>query len=118
MCRESYEKPVDTYEVNLMGTINVLECIRDSSNTKVGIFITTDKCYENKEQIWGYKEIDSLGGYDPYSSSKAACEVAINSRRQSFMNPNEYREHHKAIASVRAGNVIGGGDWAKDRDYS
>lgn len=115
LVRESYEKPIDTYEVNLMGTINILECIRASSNTKVGIFVTTDKCYENKEQLWGYKEIDSLGGYDPYSSSKAACEIAINSWRQSFMNPNEYREHQKAIASVRAGNVIGGGDWAKDR---
>lgn len=115
LVRESYEKPVYTYEVNVMGTINVLECIRNSKNTKVGIFITTDKCYENKEQVWGYKEIDALGGYDPYSSSKAACELLINSWKQSFLNPNNYAEHGKTLASVRAGNVVGGGDWAKDR---
>ncbi|HCJ57892.1 MAG TPA: CDP-glucose 4,6-dehydratase [Clostridiaceae bacterium] len=112
---QSYEQPVYTYEVNVMGTINVLECVRRTESAKVGIFITTDKCYENKEQVWGYKEIDSLGGYDPYSSSKAACEVAISSWRQSFMNPNQYNKHGKAIASVRAGNVIGGGDWAINR---
>ncbi len=113
--RVSYDIPVETYEVNVMGTINVLECIRHTKSTKVGIMITTDKCYENKEQIWGYKETDPLGGYDPYSSSKGAAEIAINSWRQSFMHPNEYSKHGKAIASVRAGNVIGGGDWAKDR---
>lgn len=112
---ESYEQPVYTYEVNLMGTINVLECVRSTDSVKAGIFITTDKCYENKEQVWGYKETDSLGGYDPYSSSKGACEIAINSWRQSFMNPSQYSEHGKAIASVRAGNVIGGGDWAANR---
>ena len=115
LVRLSYEIPVETYETNVMGTINVLECIRYSKATKVGIFITTDKCYENKEQLWGYKENDALGGYDPYSSSKGAAEIAIHSWRQSFMNPNDYYKHGKAIASVRAGNVIGGGDWAKDR---
>jgi len=113
--RLSYDIPVETYQINVMGTINVLECIRNTPSTKIGVFITTDKCYENKEQIWGYKETDSLGGYDPYSSSKGAAEMAINSWRQSFMNPKEYDKHGKAIASVRAGNVIGGGDWAKDR---
>jgi CDP-glucose 4,6-dehydratase len=77
--------------------------------------ITTDKCYENKEQLWGYRESDPIGGYHPYSSSKGAAEIAINSWRLSFFNPNEYDNHGKSIASVRAGNVIGGGDWAKDR---
>lgn len=113
--RTSYNYPVETYEVNVMGTINVLECIRKCETAKTGIFITTDKCYENKEQCWGYKETDSLGGYDPYSSSKAAAEIAVSSWRQSFMNPRNYNKHGKAIATVRAGNVIGGGDWSKDR---
>lgn len=111
----SYEKPVETYETNVMGTINVLEAIRKTKAAKVGIMITTDKCYENKEQLWGYRESDPIGGYDPYSSSKGAAEIAINSWRLSFFNPNEYDNHGKSIASVRAGNVIGGGDWAKDR---
>lgn len=111
----SYELPVDTYEINVMGTINVLEAIRNTAETKVGIIITTDKCYQNVEQVWGYRENDSLGGYDPYSSSKGAAEIAINSWRSSFMNPNNYESHGKSIASVRAGNVIGGGDWSKNR---
>lgn len=111
----AYKEPVDTYEINIMGTINVLECMRACKKKQVGIFITTDKCYENKEQIWGYRENEALGGYDPYSSSKACAEIAIASWRNSFMNPNEYNKHQKAIASVRAGNVIGGGDWADNR---
>lgn len=111
----SYEKPQETYEVNVIGTINILEEIKFSKSVKVGVFVTSDKCYENKEQIWGYRENDALGGYDPYSSSKAATEIAINSWRLSFFNPNKYEEHGKSISSVRAGNVIGGGDWAKDR---
>lgn len=115
LVRLSYENPVETYEINLMGTINVLEAIRKTKATKVGIMITTDKCYDNKEQIWGYRESDSLGGYDPYSSSKGAAEIAISSWRSSFFNPREFEKHGKSIASVRAGNVIGGGDWAKDR---
>ena len=115
LVRESYNTPYETYQTNLVGTINMLECIRCSNSLKVGIFITTDKCYENKEQIWGYKESDSLGGYDPYSSSKACCEIAIKSWRNSFMNPKDYKIHGKSISSVRAGNVIGGGDWARDR---
>lgn len=115
LVRLSYEQPVETYEINVMGTINILECIRNCNQTKVGIMITTDKCYENKEQLWGYKETDQMGGYDPYSSSKGAAEIAIASWRRSFFNPSDYRNHGKAIASVRAGNVIGGGDWAKDR---
>ena len=113
--RFSYEYPKETYETNVMGTLNVLECIRSTKNTKVGIMVTTDKCYENKEQIWGYRETDPFGGYDPYSSSKACAEILISSYRNSFMSPKEYEKHRKSIASVRAGNVIGGGDWAKDR---
>lgn len=115
LVRLSYDIPVETYEVNVMGTINVMEEIRKTEETKVGILITTDKCYENKEQIWGYRENEPMGGYDPYSSSKGAVEIAINSWRRSFFNPKDYEKHGKSIASVRAGNVIGGGDWAKDR---
>lgn len=115
LVRLSYEIPVETYQVNVMGTINVLEAIRKCESTKVGVMITTDKCYENKEQIWGYREDEPMGGYDPYSSSKGAAEIAISSWRRSFMNPKDYSKHGKSIASVRAGNVIGGGDWALDR---
>lgn len=115
LVRLSYENPIETYETNVMGTINVLEAIRKTKATKIGIMITTDKCYDNKEQLWGYRESDPLGGYDPYSSSKGAAEIAINSWRLSFMIPKDYEKHGKSIASVRAGNVIGGGDWAKDR---
>lgn len=115
LVRLSYEKPVDTYEVNVMGTIHILEAIRITESVKVGVMITTDKCYENKEQIWGYRENEPMGGYDPYSSSKGAAEIAIASWRQSYFNPDSYEKHGKSIASVRAGNVIGGGDWAKDR---
>lgn len=112
---QSYEIPVETYEINVMGSIHVMESIRKCTETKIAIMITTDKCYENKEQLWGYRENDALGGFDPYSSSKGAAEIAINSWRQSFFNPKENKMHGKAISSVRAGNVIGGGDWAKDR---
>lgn len=115
LVRLSYELPVETYQTNVMGTINVLEAIRTSDSVKVGVMITTDKCYENKEQIWGYREDEPMGGYDPYSSSKGAAEIAISSWRRSFFNPNDYAKHGKAIASVRAGNVIGGGDWSTDR---
>lgn len=115
LVRLSYDIPVETYMTNVMGTINILEAIRATNSVKVGVMITTDKCYENKEQIWGYRETDPMGGYDPYSSSKGAAEIAISSWRQSFMNPCEYARHGKSIASVRAGNVIGGGDWALDR---
>ena len=116
LVRLSYDIPVETYEANVMGTIHVMEAIRATESVKVGVMITTDKCYENKEQIWGYREDEPMGGYDPYSSSKGAAEIAINSWRRSFFNPADYgKKHHVAIASVRAGNVIGGGDWALDR---
>lgn len=115
LVRLSYDIPVETYETNVMGTINIMEAIRATESVKVGVMITTDKCYENKEQIWGYREDEPMGGYDPYSSSKGCCELAISSWRRSFFNPNDYAKHGKSIASVRAGNVIGGGDWATDR---
>ena len=116
LVRLSYEIPVETYQTNVMGTINIMEAIRATDSVKVGVMITTDKCYDNKEQMRGYKEDDPFGGYDPYSSSKGACEIAIQSWRRSFFNPDDYgKKHHVSLASVRAGNVIGGGDWAKDR---
>lgn len=111
----SYLDPIMTYETNVMGTLNVLESIKNSESIKAGIMVTTDKCYENKEQIWAYREDDRMGGYDPYSSSKGCCEILISSYRNSFLNLKDIDKHEKAIASVRAGNVIGGGDWACDR---
>lgn len=116
LVRLSYDIPVETYEANVMGTIHVMEAIRATKSVKVGVMITTDKCYDNNEQLEGYVETDPFGGYDPYSSSKGACEVAIQSWRRSFFNPADYgKKHTVSLASVRAGNVIGGGDWALDR---
>ena len=116
LVRLSYEIPVDTYEINVMGTIHIMEAIRATKSVKVGVMITTDKCYDNCETLKGYVETDPFGGYDPYSSSKGACEVAIQSWRRSYFNPEDYgKKHTVSLASVRAGNVIGGGDWAKDR---
>lgn len=116
LVRLSYEIPVETYETNVIGSINIMEAARVTDSVKAVVMITTDKCYENKEQIWGYRESEAMGGYDPYSSSKGAAEIAINSWRRSFFNPADYgKKHHIAIASARAGNVVGGGDWAKDR---
>lgn len=116
LVRLSYDIPVETYEINVMGTINIMEAIRATESVKVGIMITTDKCYDNCETLEGYVETDPFGGYDPYSSSKGACEVAIQSWRRSFFNPADYgKKHTVSLASVRAGNVIGGGDWALDR---
>lgn len=116
LVRLSYERPVETYETNVMGSINIMEAARVTDSVRVVVMITTDKCYENREQIWGYREDEPMGGYDPYSSSKGAAEIAISSWRRSFFNPADYgKKHHVAIASVRAGNVVGGGDWAKDR---
>ena len=115
LVRLSYDIPVETYQTNVMGTIHILEAIRFTDSVKVGVMITTDKCYENREQIWGYRENEPMGGYDPYSSSKGAAEIAIASWRRSFFQPGAYEKHGKSIASVRAGNVIGGGDWALDR---
>lgn len=116
LVRLSYDIPAETYETNVMGTINVMEAIRHTSSVRTAVMITTDKCYENREQLWGYRENEPMGGYDPYSSSKGAAEIAISSWRRSFFNPQDYgKKHQVALASVRAGNVVGGGDWAKDR---
>lgn len=115
LVRLSYQRPTETFMTNVMGTIHVMEAMRQQAETRVGVMITTDKCYENKEQIWGYRENEAMGGYDPYSASKGAAEIAISAWRRSFFNPRQYAVHGKSIASVRAGNVIGGGDWANDR---
>ncbi len=110
LVRHSYAQPVETYAVNVMGTVHVLEALRTLQKPCAAILITTDKCYENREWTYGYRENDPLGGYDPYSSSKSAAEIAMAAYRRSF-----FRDHPVSIASVRAGNVIGGGDWALDR---
>ncbi|BBE30626.1 CDP-glucose 4,6-dehydratase [Tepiditoga spiralis] len=115
LVRLSYKMPRDTFETNIMGTVNVLEAFKNTEESKVLINITSDKCYENKEWIWGYRENDPMGGYDPYSASKGASEIVSNAYLKSFFNPEKFNKHKKAIATVRAGNVIGGGDWAKDR---
>lgn len=116
LVRRSYENPVETYETNVMGTLNVLEACRKTNDVKAIIIATTDKVYENKEWVWGYRENDPVGGYDPYSSSKGCAEILISSYRNSFFNLNEYGKSHNALlGSCRAGNVIGGGDWAEDR---
>jgi CDP-glucose 4,6-dehydratase len=107
---ESYEHPLETYDTNIMGTANVLEAIRQTDSVHTGIMITSDKCYENREMIWGYRENDPMGGHDPYSASKGSAELVINSYRKSFL-----QNHKKSIASARAGNVIGGGDWSDYR---
>ncbi len=107
---DGYKNPVYTFETNIMGTVNVLEIFRKNTTLKTGIFITTDKCYENVEKKEGYKETDPMGGYDPYSASKGASELVISAYRRSFFKKGE-----KIIASVRAGNVIGGGDWSPFR---
>jgi CDP-glucose 4,6-dehydratase len=108
--RFSYEQPVETYATNVMGTIHVLEALRGLKKPCAAVMITTDKCYENREWLHGYREDDPLGGHDPYSSSKAAAEIAISAWRRSF-----FSNHPVHVASARAGNVIGGGDWARDR---
>jgi CDP-glucose 4,6-dehydratase len=108
--RASYEIPVETYTTNVMGTIHVLEALRGLKKPCSAVMVTTDKCYENREWVYGYREEDPLGGYDPYSSSKAAAEIAISAWRRSFFGGHPVR-----VASGRAGNVVGGGDWAKDR---
>jgi CDP-glucose 4,6-dehydratase len=113
--RESYVSPKETYDINIGGTVNVLECCRLTDSVRVIINITSDKCYENKEWVWGYRENDPMGGYDPYSSSKGCSELVTAAYRKSFFNPDDFKVHEKSLASARAGNVIGGGDWQKDR---
>jgi CDP-glucose 4,6-dehydratase len=111
----SYENPVETYETNVLGTVNILEACRQSSSARTIVNITSDKCYKNNQWLWGYRENDPLGGNDPYSSSKACAELVTASYLDSFFNPDDYNTHRVALASARAGNVIGGGDWAKYR---
>lgn len=116
LVRYSYLEPIETFDTNVLGTLKVLEAARQSKVVKSVIIVTSDKCYENIEQLHGYKEDDRLGGYDPYSASKGCAELLVSSYRNSFLNLNEYtKSHNMLIASVRAGNVIGGGDWAEDR---
>ena len=110
LVRHSYIEPVATYQTNVIGTVNVLEAVRATSSVKAVVNITTDKCYENREWLWGYRENEALGGFDPYSSSKACAELVTAAYRQSFL-----QSAGVAVASARAGNVIGGGDWATDR---
>jgi CDP-glucose 4,6-dehydratase len=114
LVRLSYDLPVDTFQTNVLGTLNVLEAIRQNSSVQMGIIITTDKVYQNFNTIWGYREIDPLGGHDPYSASKACAEIVVDSYIKSFFKQKEDVQSPK-IATVRAGNVIGGGDWQKDR---
>lgn len=115
LVRASYENPVETYETNVMGTLKVFEACR-THNVKAIINITSDKAYENREWVWGYRECDPLGGHDPYSSSKGCADLLASSYRRSYFNPAEYgKSHTTLLATCRAGNVIGGGDWARDR---
>lgn len=115
LVRYSYVEPVETYSTNVMGTVNLLEAVRATPGVKAVVNVTTDKCYENREWVWGYRENEPMGGYDPYSSSKGCAELVTAAYRNSFFHPDKYNEHQVAIASARAGNVIGGGDWADDR---
>jgi CDP-glucose 4,6-dehydratase len=115
LVRDSYKIPVETYAVNVMGTVNLFEAVRATKSVKAVINVTTDKCYENKEWVWGYRENEPMGGYDPYSNSKACSELVTAAYRSSYFNEKDHATHGVAIASARAGNVIGGGDWASDR---
>lgn len=115
LVRYSYTNPVETFETNVLGTVNLLEALRTSASVRAAVMVTTDKCYENREWVWGYRENEPLGGYDPYSSSKACAELVTSAYRNSFFHSSRYDEHKLALASARAGNVIGGGDWAMDR---
>jgi CDP-glucose 4,6-dehydratase len=115
LVRASYLDPIGTYTTNVLGTAHLLEAARATASVRAIVLITTDKCYENQEWEWPYRETDRLGGYDPYSNSKACAELVAAAYRSSFFNPARYSEHKVALATVRAGNVIGGGDWSEDR---
>lgn len=110
LVRRSYEEPADTFSTNVLGTVNVMDAIRRIAECRTAVMVTSDKCYENQEWIWGYRETDRLGGHDPYSASKAAAEIAVSAYRRSFFRPER-----RGVATARAGNVIGGGDWCPDR---
>ena len=115
LVRESYDNPLETWQTNLIGSLNLLDAIKNFQRKCVVIIITTDKVYENKDWCFGYREVDPLGGHDPYSASKAGLEIAISSWRESFLGNKSYQNPNIFLASVRAGNVIGGGDWSTDR---
>lgn len=115
LVRESYKFPVDTYSTNVMGTVHLLEACRQTESVRAIVNVTTDKCYENREWYWGYRENEPMGGYDPYSNSKGCSELVTAAYRNSYFNVKEYKNHGVALATARAGNVIGGGDWAGDR---
>src|SRR5262245_40499011 len=112
---ESYKNPVATYATNVMGTAHLLESVRRVDGVRAVVIVTSDKCYENHEWVWPYRECDPLGGYDPYSSSKGCAEIVTAAYRRSFFDSDSYSDHTTGVASARAGNVIGGGDWSKDR---
>ena len=115
LVRPSYLDPVATYATNVMGTVHLLEAVRQAGSVRAVVNVTSDKCYENREWIWPYRENDAMGGHDPYSSSKGCAELVAAAYRNSFFPPERHAEHGVALASARAGNVIGGGDWAVDR---
>lgn len=115
LVRYSYKAPVETYATNVMGTVHLLEAVRQTGSVRAVVNVTSDKCYENKEWYWGYRENDPMGGHDPYSNSKGCAELVTAAYRNSYFNPAKFIEHGVALASGRAGNVIGGGDWAQDR---
>lgn len=115
LVRLSYKEPVETYSTNVMGTVHLLEAVRRTPSVRAVVNVTSDKCYENREWVWGYRETEPMGGFDPYSNSKGCAELVTDAYRNSYFNPATYAEHRVAVASGRAGNVIGGGDWAGDR---
>ncbi len=115
LVRRSYSDPLETYSTNVMGTVHLLEAVRQAGGVRVITIVTSDKCYENQEWIWGYRENDPMGGDDPYSSSKGCSELVTAAYTKSYFNPEHYEKHGVSVASVRSGNVIGGGDWAEDR---
>lgn len=115
LVRYSYLEPVETYATNVMGSVNLLEAVRHTGGVKAVVNVTSDKCYENREWAWGYRENEAMGGYDPYSNSKGCAELVTAAYRNSYFHPEKFHEHGVAIGSGRAGNVIGGGDWAEDR---
>lgn len=115
LVRYSYISPVETYATNVMGTVHVLDCIRTISSVRSTVVVTTDKCYENKEWVWGYRENEPMGGHDPYSNSKGCAELITSAYRQSYFSDRAGTADKPALASARAGNVIGGGDWSADR---
>lgn len=115
LVRTSYIEPTETIASNVLGTAHVLDAVRAAGSVRVVVIVTSDKCYDNREWVWGYRECDPMGGYDPYSASKGCAELITAAYRNSYFNHADYARHKVGVASVRAGNVIGGGDWAQDR---